>query len=142
MRLGSNFNNVEISIVSGMRCNQSFTNHSTPIKSPALESRSPLMDPVDSTQGRHGRVALRDHHNSQIHNNDHIANIPSNHSNIHNHSSSSNPIRSPGNPPIPKRNHPSNHTGLFNASTSGTSAAGQGKEWSELNIKICNYLVR
>ena len=83
------------------------------------------MDPVDSAQGRHGRVLLREHHNSVMHTNDNMGNIISNHGNVHSNSSNANPIRSPGNPPIPKRNYPSGHTVPFPTPNS-TSFGAQG----------------
>lgn len=85
------------------------------------------MDPVDSTQGRHGRVILREHHNSAIHTNDNIGNIISNHGNMHSHSSNINPVRSPGNPPIPKRNYPPSHTAPFPTPSATPSFGAQGK---------------
>ena len=97
-----------------------FGNHSTPIKSPALESRSPLMDPVDSTQGRHGRVA---HHSSVMNSNDHIGNAITNHGQ-HGHSTNANSIRSPVNPPVPKRNYPTSYTGQFSSGNAGSSTLG------------------
>ena len=77
------------------------------------------MDPVDSAQGRHGRVVLREHHNTVTHTNDHIGNI-------HSHVSNTNPLKSPGNPPIPKRNYPTSHTGPFHSASSTTSIGAQG----------------
>ena len=92
------------------------------------------MDPVDSTQGRHGRVA---HHSSVMNTNDHIGNTITNHGNVHGHSSNANSIRSPVNPPVPKRNYPTNYAGQFSSSNTGTaSLATQGM----LYIKLFNEM--
>ena len=114
-----------ISIIVNSGARSTFGNHSTPIKSPALESRSPLMDPVDSTQGRHGRVV---HHSSVMNSNDHIGNAITNHGNAHGHSSNLNSIRSPVNPPVPKRNYPSSNTGQLSSSSGSSSLGTQGKQ--------------
>ena len=116
--------------------------HYTPkIKSPALESRSPLMDPVDTT--RQGRTP-REHHNSGIHVNDHVIGSLNNihhSSGMHGPSGSLNPLKSPAtNPPLPKR-HPLNQPG--SAAFSATNGS-QGKLilsndncWGSTTLFLC-----
>lgn len=97
------------------------------------------MDPVDSTQGRQGRSVHREHHNSVMHVNDHIGNQSNNHGNMHGHLANINQIRSPGNPPVPKRNHPTSHACPFTSTASTASIGAQGKYQLRIRQKTLDF---